>query len=67
MNPNNNLNEWIACSGYLDDKKNPNYQHRVCNKNLFKLQYIEGTTVVQIKCLRCKTINDVVISSHSEK
>lgn len=67
MNLNNPLNEWICCSGFLNDPKNPYYQNKSCNKNLFKLQYIDGATVVQIKCPRCKTINDVALGDNSDE
>lgn len=61
LDNNNYISEWITCSGYLTDLYN-----KPCAKNLFKLRYIDGVSIVEIKCPRCKTINEIVIEGHIE-
>lgn len=64
MLQSNNGLTWIVCSGELKSPGAYLHDNHRCEKKLLKVERLEGFIYLQIKCNKCKAINDVYLSGY---
>lgn len=53
---------WIVCSGELKSPGAYSYNNHTCDKKLLKVESLNGFIYLQIKCNKCKAVNDIYLS-----
>jgi phage FluMu protein Com len=57
---------WIKCSGVNKDPRHENFFNKSCDKNLLRIGKKHGQLDLEVKCPRCKTINQIHLNEQGE-